>query len=64
MNNLVERLRGWDPTPEDCQEAADEIDRLQTSLSNAVEVQLKLQIENERLRAEVVRVAALGVPGF
>jgi hypothetical protein len=32
MTDIAERLRAWEPSPEDCEEAADEIERLRALL--------------------------------
>jgi hypothetical protein len=45
MTDIVERLRAWGIV-----EAADEIKRVRAALSNAIDVQLKLQAEIERWR--------------
>jgi hypothetical protein len=62
MNSLVERLRLRGSQL--MVEAADEIDRLEADKAEISKAASDLLHENERLQAEVVRVAALGVPGF
>jgi hypothetical protein len=70
MSDIVERLgqrldlksEGWviiDPDPRgDLREAAAEIKRLRAALSNAIDVQLKLQAEIEGLRHDIDRCLA------
>lgn len=49
MTDIVERLRAWGIV-----EAADEIKRVRAALSNAIDVQLKLQAEIERWRKDYI----------
>jgi hypothetical protein len=59
MSDIVERMRAWEPSPEDCEEAADEIERLRAAVDIAgSEIDLHID-ELKKSNAEIERLRAL-----